>query len=75
MDVSTRTTKIKNPKSNKDDGIVVWCIFIIGNSSYYSVKADSYHAIYQKRNEKSLRLALLTGGGDNFPCNIMKNNT
>lgn len=60
MDTSMQTAKI-NSKSNKGNGIVVWYTFIIGNSSYCIVKADSYHIIYQKRNEKSSSPALLTG--------------
>lgn len=41
MDVSVQTTKIKNfkiPKFNKGNGIILWCIFIIGNSSCCVVK-------------------------------------
>lgn len=60
MDVSEQTAKI-NSKSSKGNGIVIWYTFIIGNSSYCTVKADSYHAIYQKRNEKSSSPALLAG--------------
>lgn len=60
MDVSEQIAKMKS-KSNKGNGIVIWYTFIIGNSSYCTVKADSYHAIYQKRNEKSSSPALLLG--------------
>jgi hypothetical protein len=38
-------------QSNKSDGIVVWCIFMTGSTSYWGIKVDSYHVIYQKRNE------------------------
>lgn len=54
-------TAKKNSKSNKGNGIVVWYTFIIVNSSYCTVKADSYPVIYQKKNEKSSSPALLTG--------------
>lgn len=51
-DVSVQPPKIKSLQSNKGDAVVVWCTFIIGNSSHCAVKADSYHVIHQKKNEK-----------------------
>lgn len=66
MDISVQTTKIKNPKSNKGNGIVCMVHFYYRNSSYCAVKADSYHVIYQKKNEKSSRPALVTGEGAIF---------